>query len=155
VRSETKYLTLLLVEDSPDDAFLFELALRKTGLVYSLHHAANGKEAVEYLESALGPQGPDLPQFVFLDLNMPVMNGFQVLKWIKRQSFPASTRVIVLSGFDHLEDVHRAAKCGMSEYVLKPIDVANLSRILQGGVSLGMKHQATSPQPDDGRNPRS
>ena len=142
--SAPKCPTLLLVEDSPDDAFLFGRALKKTGLDYSLHHAVNGKEAVQYLELALSPHGPDIPDIpdiVFLDLCMPAMNGFEVLKWIKLRDFPRSMRVVVLSSFANLEDLPRAAESGMTEYILKPVEVDDLVLLLSGAAMRGMKHE--------------
>jgi DNA-binding response OmpR family regulator len=120
---------LLLVEDSDDDAFFFERALQKSGIDCSFHRVANGEEAIDFLLNASASEG--LPEVIFLDLKMPVLNGFEVLEWLQRQSFHRQVRVIVLSGSEQESDRIRAAEMGAADYVVKPITVSDLNRFLQ------------------------
>jgi CheY-like chemotaxis protein len=121
---------ILLVEDSDDDAFFFEHALEKAGITCPLHHSLNGAEAVQYLQSAASGNRP-LPRLIFLDLKMPVMNGFEVLEWLRTQSFPAAMQVIVLSGSEHQDDKTRAAELGAADYIVKPIRAGHFHRFLR------------------------
>lgn len=130
--NETTTPLLLLVEDSEDDAFFFKRALQKSGSACSLQHSLDGGEAIEFLSRAGEAGGHPWPEKVFLDLKMPVMNGFEVLDWIRMQSFPRELDIIVLSGSDQPADKARAAKLGASGYLVKPITPATLLRHLRG-----------------------
>src|SRR5713101_358231 len=114
-------LAVLLVEDSEDDAFFFTRALEKTRLHCFCAHVMDGSEAVEYLSAAREGAGgaPPLPSIIFLDLKLPAMNGFQVLKWIGRQQFSPPLQVTVLSGSDQSSDVQMARDLGAWEYLVK------------------------------------
>jgi CheY-like chemotaxis protein len=122
---------LLLVEDSEDDAFFFERALEKSGTGCALHHAKDGAEAIEYLQNLSHSDVETLPPVMFLDLKMPVVNGFEVMEWLNGQSFASRIRVIVLSGSEHQTDKERAAQLGAADYVVKPIRATDLNRFLK------------------------
>jgi CheY-like chemotaxis protein len=111
---------VFLADDSEDDAFFFERALRKADVGCSLRHAINGKAAVEMLETAAGRPG-SVSSLMFLDLKMPVMSGFEVLEWLKKTGFMPSPHVIVLSGSDDQHDRARALSLGAADYLVKPI----------------------------------
>ncbi|HYE32970.1 MAG TPA: response regulator [Methylomirabilota bacterium] len=123
---------ILLAEDSEDDAYFFQRALRRTGLPHTLQRARNGKLAVEALKEAIeAPEADALPHIIFLDLKMPIMGGFDVLEWIR--SSPASGRspVVVLSGSDEAADRAKAAELGAHGYLVKPISESQLREQLQ------------------------
>ena len=112
---------VLLVEDSQDDAFFFDWALGKSGLDVQVHHAWHGGEAIEFIKNAVvsGPEA--LPVFTFLDLKMPIVNGFDVLNWLREQPFAPQVPVVVLSGSDQAQDRELAFKLGAKDYLVKPI----------------------------------
>jgi CheY-like chemotaxis protein len=122
---------VLLVEDSEDDAFFFERTLQKSGLTCSLHRANNGAEAVDFLQNASLKNSEAFPQMMFLDLKMPVLNGFEVLDWLRHQTFANHVRVIVLSGSEHQHDKDRAAELGAMDYLVKPVRTGDLDRFLK------------------------
>ncbi len=123
---------LLLVEDSEDDAFFFGRTLEKSGVTCTLQHVTNGAEAIEFLQAASNSgKKENLPQVIFLDLKMPVLNGFEVLEWMRTQTFPAPMQVVVLSGSEHEDDKDRAFRLGATDYVVKPVKVIDLHRFLQ------------------------
>jgi CheY-like chemotaxis protein len=127
----TKRPTLLLVEDSDDDAYFFMRAFEKSGAACLLCHVTNGAEAVDFLEDARKSKPQDLPSVIFLDLKMPLLNGFEFLEWMRTQTFPFSIQVIVLSGSDYPEDKDRAARLGATDYLVKPVKAEDLRRYLQ------------------------
>jgi CheY-like chemotaxis protein len=127
---DTKTPSLLLVEDSEDDAFFFRRTLEKSGASCLLHHVLNGAEAVEFLQASGSGGNPPLPYAIFLDLKMPVLNGFEVLEWMRTQTFPAPIQVIVLSGSEHQDDRARASDLGATDYLVKPVRVKDLHRFL-------------------------
>ena len=122
---------VLLAEDSEDDAFFFRHTLQRSELNCTLHHVLDGVAAIEFLQKAFASEPQNLPSTLFLDLKMPILNGFEVLEWIRTQAFAASVQVIVLSGSEQEQDKRRAAQLGAVEYVVKPIRVAHLRRILE------------------------
>ena len=121
--------TVLLVEDSDDDAFFFEHAFAQAATDGQLIRVLHGGEAVDYLQKASVPSR-DLSQthIVFLDLKMPVLNGFEVLKWIREHGI--SVEVLVLSGSDIDADMEMARALGASEYLVKPIFAQELRKRL-------------------------
>jgi CheY-like chemotaxis protein len=120
---------LLLVEDSEDDAFFFCRTFQKSGAGLFIHHVKNGAAAIEFLgqSSAAG----SLPRIMFLDLKMPVMNGFELLAWMRKQTYGKQIPVIVLSGSDHQNDIDRASQLGAVCYLVKPATTDDLRRLLQ------------------------
>ena len=130
MQTEIAITTLLLVDDSEDDAFFFTRTIHKSGALCSVRHVANGTLALQFLQKALRSRFEDLPLAVFLDLKLPVLNGFEVLEWIRAHTFPPEMQVIILSGSDRQEDKDRAAQLGATDYLVKPIKVDELQRLL-------------------------
>lgn len=118
---------LLLVEDSEDDAFIFQWTFEKSGSPMGIHHVTDGAQAIEFLRNAAGPDS--LPQIILLDLKMPVLNGFDVLSWMRKQTFARPVPVVVVSGSAQEEDKTRAQELGAADYLVKPVTVADLHRI--------------------------
>lgn len=123
--------SVLLVEDSEDDAYFFKRTLQRSGHTCVFHRAANGAEAVEFLQTASTSSSQTLPHVIFLDLKMPVLNGFEVLDWLRQQSFAPQVRVIVLSGSEIQNDKDRAVQLGASDYLVKPLRADDLNRFLK------------------------
>ena len=121
--------TVLLVEDSPDDAYFFERALRKTGIACHFQHVSDGAEAVRRIREAKENNGR-MPNIIFLDLKMPVMSGFEVLEWLRTEPLEESPAVTVLSGSNEESDRDRAADLGAEDYLVKPISADVLGRQL-------------------------
>ena len=121
--------TVLLVEDSDDDAFFFERAFFTAAVPAPLTRVENGGAAVEYLER-VSRTSRDLSRthVVFLDLKMPVLSGFDVLKWIREHG--VTVEVLVLSGSDLDTDRETALALGAAGYLVKPISAQELSRRL-------------------------
>jgi CheY-like chemotaxis protein len=120
---------LLLVEDSEDDAFFFERTFQESRNSFALHHVQNGAEAIDFLKKA--ETSNSLPKIVFLDLKMPVLNGFEVLTWLQKQKFAKDLPVVVLSGSSHEADKTKASDLGARDYLVKPLTVENLNRLLK------------------------
>lgn len=104
---------ILIVDDSADDRFLFSRALKKSGFNGSFVEIENGERAIDYL------QREPPPDFVLLDLKMPIVSGFEVLEWIQGQPDLKTVPVVVLSSSPFPEDIERAKKLGAREYIAK------------------------------------
>jgi CheY-like chemotaxis protein len=113
---------ILLVEDDEDDVFFMRRAMKDAGLGNRLEVLRNGEEAIHYLSGENGFSDRTrypLPQFIFLDLKMPLANGFDVLQWLKRQ--PAlDIPVAVLSSSPEDKDMKRSRELGAACYLIKP-----------------------------------
>ena len=120
---------ILLVEDDPNDALLVTKAFQKTLAGIPLHAVVNGQEAVNYLKGeglyADRARYP-FPDIVLLDLKMPLMNGFDVLRWIRQQPRLKRLPVIVLTGSVQDSDARLAYEVGANSYVIKPTDFNRL-----------------------------
>ena len=115
--------TILLVEDSEDDVFAMQRALRLSDITNPLRVVTDGQQALDYLAAAAAQSDPHrdpLPFIVFLDLKLPYVHGFEVLTWIRKQSAFASTIVIVLTGSAESRDRQKAYELGARSYMIKP-----------------------------------
>jgi CheY-like chemotaxis protein len=125
---------ILLAEDHPDDVFIMRFALKRAGLPNPLFVARDGEEVVEYLggEGAYADRGSyPFPSLVLLDLKMPRMDGFDVLRWCKSHPEINGLPIVVLSGSDLDEDKQRANELGAADYRVKPVGTENLILLLQ------------------------
>jgi CheY-like chemotaxis protein len=112
----------LLVEDNEDDAFFMQRAFQRAGLKNPLHIVTDGEQAIEYLSGQSGFSDRDkypLPDMIFLDLKMPGLNGFDVLRWI-RNDRKSNVHVAVLTSSPEEIDRRKARELGADCYLLKP-----------------------------------
>src|ERR1700761_8390316 len=120
---------LLLVEDQEDDAFFFCRTFEEAKVDCVLRELDGGAAAIEFLrkDMAANPR----PGIMFLDLKMPVVNGFDVLTWMKKENIGVKIPVVVLSGSDDAKDKERAKELGAVDYVVKPINSQRLAKIVK------------------------
>jgi len=98
---------ILLAEDREDEVLLLRHAFAKAGLLNPLHVVPNGEEAIHYLQGEGKYANRDeypLPALVLLDLKMPRVDGFEVLRWIRQQPGLSALRVVVLTASDAIPD---------------------------------------------------
>jgi CheY-like chemotaxis protein len=126
----TYALTVLLVEDSVDDVYFFERALKKSTIQCQLAKVWDGRAAIHMLQKAQA-EGTPVPDLIFLDLKMPVLNGFEVLDWLRQQSFTVRPVVVVLSGSNQDADRRRALELGAAGYAVKPVTPEDLAARIQ------------------------
>ncbi len=128
----TNELHILLIEDSRTDAMIIERALREEGVPHRLTVCPDGKQALEYLfglldESAEPDREPDL---VLLDLNLPGIDGHQVLGRIKADTRLRVLPVIVLTTSCREEDVVQTYQAGANTYIPKPAEYARYCEVV-------------------------
>jgi CheY-like chemotaxis protein len=112
---------LLLIEDDQDDQLFFSFALKSAAPDYIFHIADNGLKGIEMLQK-MNPQ----PRLIFLDLNMPVVDGFTCLSKIKGNKDTSNIPVYIFSTSNHPKDIQQAKQLGATGYFQKPNDMAKL-----------------------------
>lgn len=124
---------ILVVDDSGDDRLLLSFALKRAGMDIQLFEVDDGGEAIDYVrrQGAYGDaeQFPQ-PDLVLLDLKMPGVDGFEVLRVIREHWGKPPFKVVVLSGSDLETDRHRAHELGATAYVVKPASPITLKELL-------------------------
>ena len=119
---------VLLVEDDPGDVELAKLALAQCAFPCQVTVAVNGKDAMAALRRLPPRADAPAPDLVLLDLNLPQMNGREVLAQMRVDPALAGIPVVVLTTSDVERDVAACYDLGASGYVTKPVDVDELFR---------------------------
>lgn len=112
-------LSVLLVEDNPDDIFITKRAHKKAKIKGPLYVVKNGEEALRFLFKKEEYKDSPTPSLILLDLKMPKVNGFEVLEKIKNNDSLKRIPVIVFTSSDQVEDIERAYKLGCNSYIEK------------------------------------
>lgn len=116
---------ILLVEDNLDDVDITLRAFRKVRVANTVHVVRDGQEALDFLfrEGDYGDRA-DAPQpdVILLDLNLPKVNGLEVLDKIRASDGLSTIPVIVLTVSEGQEDVGKSYKLGANTYITKPVD---------------------------------
>jgi CheY-like chemotaxis protein len=118
---------LLLVEDNLDDTMIVKRALAELGIEKELVHVPNAEEALTYLRSPAKTK----PALILLDLNLPGMNGVELLETVKADPALAEIAVVVLSTSDERRDVLNSFDLSVAGYIVKPTDYTSLVETLK------------------------
>lgn len=115
---------ILLVEDNLGEAELTLMALARQGLGKRVTHARDGVDALDYLHRRGAYAGTDLamPAVVFLDLKMPMLDGFAVIRDIRASAHLNKLPIVVLTSSNEPGDRCRAYEAGANAYMCKPVD---------------------------------
>jgi CheY-like chemotaxis protein len=124
-----QHVTILLVEDDPGHALLIEKNLRRANIANTIVKVDNGQKAVDFLFKDEG--GFRDPLLVLLDLNLPVLDGYQVLKIIKNDERTRQIPVAVLTTTDNPHEVKRCYELGCNIYITKPVEYEQFSGAIQ------------------------
>jgi DNA-binding response OmpR family regulator len=149
--------TILFVDD--DDALLMflERAIKQAGVDIFLRHVPSGEKAVEYL-SGSGPYSDvsqfPLPTLILLDIKMPCLNGFDVLKWKGNRADLKSIPVVMFSSSDLPEDKQKAFALGAIDYLVKPMGSEELVVIVKRLWNYCLQRESQGQRTKDGRDPK-
>jgi two-component system response regulator len=130
--SEGRYI--LLVEDNPDDVILTRLALEKNRIENKVVIAEHGEEALDYLfcrGKFTGRDPEDRPAVILLDLKLPLVDGLEVLRQIRRDQRTTLIPVIALTSSSMDTDQAECLRLGVSSYVRKPTSLIQFVDIIQ------------------------
>lgn len=121
----TQEKIILLVEDNPDDEALTLRALKKNNILNQVVVARDGVEALDYLFGTGAYKGrnlADAPQLILLDLKLPKLDGFEVLKRIRNDARTRLQPVVILTTSDEDRDIIASYELGANSYIRKPVD---------------------------------
>ncbi len=128
-----KEVTILLVEDDPGHARLIEKNLHRANIMNPVVHLSDGQQALDYLfgEGDFAGSTHPLPLLVLLDLNMPVLDGYQVLEQMKSHKRTRRIPVIILTTTDDLREVSRCYDLGCNVYLTKPVEYEKFADVIR------------------------
>lgn len=124
--------TILIVEDEEHDVEFLRRAFGRAGIANPVQHVQNGEEAVAYLKGQgrfSDRKSYPFPRVMVTDLKMPQMGGIELLQWIQRNPEYRVVPTIVLTSSTHEADVAAAFASGVSGYMVKPVDFAQLENV--------------------------
>lgn len=112
---------LLLVDDDETSNFLNEFLIKGMDIVDEVFIASNGQEALDFIQGQ--KETLQYPQLIFLDLNMPVMDGFEFLEEFEKiqQQSDRKIPVYVLTSSNYFKDFERAKAFSVAGYIIKPL----------------------------------
>jgi chemotaxis family two-component system response regulator Rcp1 len=112
---------ILLVDDNPDDIMIAKRAFKQSDIRNKIYVTHDGDEAIQFLRKEGKYKDAPTTGLVILDLNMPKVNGFEVLETIKGDDKLKSIPIIVLTSSSRPEDIERAYKLGCNSFIVKPV----------------------------------
>jgi CheY-like chemotaxis protein len=118
-------MKVYLADDDEDDVYLFSEALQSVNKTVAFESANNGQELLEKMD-----KGGEPPYLIFLDVNMPKMNGLEALKEIKSQGNFNDVWVIMFSTSISKENVEKAFQLGADLYIQKPTEYDSLKDVI-------------------------
>ncbi len=122
---------ILLVEDNPDDVDLTLRAFRRSRVANDVVVARDGVEAMERLLSQTQPR----PALILLDLKLPRVDGFELLRWIREDEALRVLPVVILTSSKEERDIVQSYTLGANSYIVKPVDFEKFNEVVD---QLGM-----------------
>ena len=131
MRAATQSPTILMVEDNPDDQDLARLTNARIDSPCRLVFSEDGAHALKYLQECTRPDGPLPPDLLLVDLNMPRMNGLELLKAVRQNERLQRLPVVIFTTSSARGDIDAAYRGGCSSYIIKPFDLKSLRSIFE------------------------
>jgi CheY-like chemotaxis protein len=125
---------ILIAEDNPTDVFILKRAFSMAGIDPQMYFVRDGQEALDYLEGENAfsdRKAHPFPELMLLDLKMPKLDGFDVLRWVRKQPGLNRLLVIVLTSSNQSKDVNRAYDLGANSYLVKPSRLDDFTDVVE------------------------
>ncbi len=127
---------ILYIEDNKDAIVFFNRVVSKLEGEYSFSTTENGQSAISLLENKQHTQ----PEMILLDINLPGMNGFEILQYVRSKTNYKHIPVIMFTSSDDDSDIKRSYEYGANAYLLKPDSLNNLKKVLEDTFNFWLKH---------------
>lgn len=138
-RHRNRPLQILLVEDNPADAILFDRAISPFRAEVSVYCLNDPELTMDYFNSHLGKYGQPAPDLLVVDLNMPKMSGLQLLKELKNNSKTQMTPVVILTHSISRRDMDDAYRLGAAGFIQKSMDLEDYKESIEGLVKYWLR----------------
>jgi CheY-like chemotaxis protein len=127
-----KIKSVLLVDDDNINNFINERLIKKLAMTQHVNIAVNGEEALDFLKKKNNSKEP-MPELILLDINMPVMDGFEFLKEYEKLNLPDKEKVVItmLTTSTNPGDVDKFNKANVASYINKPLTEPKLIEIMK------------------------
>ena len=122
---------VLLVEDNMGDILLTREGFKRSNFPVNLHHVENGEDCLAFLRKEGAFADAPTPDLILLDLNMPVMDGREVMKTLVADQHFRHYPVVVLTTSANEQDIQEMYELRCSTYIVKPLDFEEFQRIIQ------------------------
>jgi CheY-like chemotaxis protein len=122
--------TILLIEDNPVDIDLTRQALRQFRAEHLLNVCTDGQEALEFMQQHQTLHDPRLPLLVLLDLKLPKIDGFEVLRWARANRVWRYVPIAALTTSRFHPDIQKAYDLGVNSYLVKPVDFERFTHLI-------------------------
>ena len=128
-------IDILLVEDNIDDAELTIRGLKKYSMANNLFHVLDGEEALDFIFATGKYAGQrdilQRPRLILLDIQMPKLNGIEVLKKIREDERTRLTPVVILTSSREDPDIKKCYELGVNSYIVKPVKFENFAEAIK------------------------
>lgn len=136
---------ILLVDDDPDEHLLFEDALKELSGAPRLAYARDGQQLMQFLNT----EKAELPAIIFLDLNMPRMNGFECLQEIRKSLKLKRIPVVIFSTTSQTQTIDKVYEQGANYYIRKPNTFAMLKEVIERMLEIDWSHNKDQPSKEN------
>jgi len=143
-----RQLEVLLAEDNEFDVHVTVAAFRDARVPSRLHCVPDGEAALAFLRRRGEHEHAPRPDLILLDLNMPKMNGLEVLEEIKADPSLKNIPVVIVSGYIHEGDIKRAYELQVSAFLMKPSEVDEYFAAVRSLKELWVHAASLAPKPD-------
>jgi CheY-like chemotaxis protein len=128
----SKFYRIILVDDDEVDNYLHKHLIEDLGVAQQVSICKDGNEALNYIRSLIQEEAPETvtPELILLDINMPIMDGFQFLEEVQtfnRKSF----LIVILSSSNHMMDIQKAAEHKVDYFITKPLTIEKFKKMLE------------------------
>lgn len=122
---------ILLIEDNEDDVFLMRQALRRIEIPINLHRVEDGRKCMAFLRKQEPYAEAPQPDLILLDLNLPIMDGRQVLAELVADPRLRALPVVILTTSANERDIRHTYELRCSSYIVKPLDLEDFERAVR------------------------
>lgn len=124
-------MNLLIIDDDAICSFINTRVAQTSGMFGTIHTVHNGKDALDFLQSTCGDSAVN-PDVILLDLNMPLINGFDFITALKNMPLAnkENISIVILTSSDDSRDIERAHAMGIEHYLQKPLTINDLQATL-------------------------
>jgi CheY-like chemotaxis protein len=143
-------MTVLHIDDDPNDTELLRAATRRAKTQFHLFNVEDGETAIAYLSGAgnyADRSRYPIPALILLDLKMPRATGLEILKWIREHPECGRLPVVILSGSELHEDIRLAYETGANSYLVKPLGFDALVDLVKDVDAVWLPGQRTRKVP--------